>query len=87
MSEWPDVRDGDVWKDNDPRGGPTVLVQYICNSTACPNQPEGEWHAHVTGTDGKRARTILMRRFRPTRSGYVLVSRNGQPVALESSDG
>lgn len=77
-TELPDVRPGDVWKDRDPRGGPTIRVEQVCNSTACPNQPEGEWHAHVTNVDGKRPRTILVRRFRPIASGYDLVSREGK---------
>lgn len=81
MTDLPDVRPGDVWKDNDPRGGPTFRVVEICNGDTGPCQPRSMFaakpHAHVTNLEGKRRRKILLRRFRPTRPGYTLVSRTG----------
>lgn len=73
-----DVRVGDVWADNDPRGGPTVVVQSICldgeHEPGC-NVRHYNAHAHVTARDGKRRRSILLRRFNGTKSGYLLLER------------
>ncbi|HEV2928623.1 MAG TPA: hypothetical protein VGW74_08020 [Propionibacteriaceae bacterium] len=76
MTPLPDVRPGDVWRDSDPRGGPTVRVERVCTdwcdqSAGVPRVA----HAHVRGLDGKLPRTIQLRRLRPSKRGYTLVSR------------
>lgn len=83
MDELPDVRIGDIWQDNDPRGGPTVSVEKTCGADdiGCPSSHLGP-HVHVTSVmpDGRRLRprTIYWRRFRPGRSGYHLIERKEQ---------
>lgn len=68
------VLPGDVWRDLDPRGGPTFKVLRT-------DGPFGRY-ATVVGLDGKRERRVLLDRFRNARwgetdmrSGYALVSR------------
>lgn len=85
MTALPDVRPADVWKDSDPRGGPTFVVVQVCPSplgSGCRTVVEGQErpHAHVTQPDGKRLRKILLARFVPSSRGYTLVERDGKAV-------
>lgn len=79
VSEIPDVRVGDVWADGDPRGGNRVFVERVCESNVDCHATHHEPHAHVVthnpGGFCRRPRTIRLRRFRPTRNGYRLMSR------------
>jgi hypothetical protein len=64
---------GDVWRDLDPRGGPTFRVVEV--GAAGGSLPR---RVTVEGLDGKRRRRILIDRFRESanhRSGYTLISR------------
>lgn len=71
-----EVRVGDVWRDLDPRGGPTFRVVEVDPPDLMPGR------ARVEGLDGKRPRSVLLDRFRDGthyRSGYTLVSRAELP--------
>lgn len=64
---------GDIWRDLDPRGGPTFRV-ITTDTVSRPHR------VVVTDLAGKRCRQILLDRFRPHdgyRTGYTLVSRPG----------
>ena len=76
MTPLPDVREGDVWKDTDRRGGPTIRITGICEGGigGCPSSYRGS-HAHVVTIPGdKRPRTVLLHRFR---RDYELTVRHG----------
>lgn len=63
------VAPGQIWKDVDPRGGPTFRVVRVESN-----------RAEIVGLDGKRPRSVLLNRFRVGhgyRSGYELVSTEG----------
>jgi len=65
-------RPGDIWRDLDPRGGPTFRVLAISET----DRPR----VSVVGLDGKRPRWLLLNRFRSHplyRSGYFLLERDG----------
>jgi hypothetical protein len=90
MAEQPDVRPGQVWADNDPRAaGRRIRVVSVHQ----PDDHRSEPYARVTVEKVSRnvrkkeageQRTILLRRFRPTRNGYKLhadVSDDTPPAA------
>lgn len=82
-----EVEVGQVWKDNDPRGGPMVLVVGVCHEPdpeVCSHlRRKSQWptcskpHAHVVNaTLGSRPRLILLSRFGGVSTrGYRLISR------------
>ncbi|WP_280465636.1 hypothetical protein [Nocardia brasiliensis] len=58
------VKPGQVWADNDPRStGRLVTILEV-----------GETHATVKSTTLKRVTKIRLDRFKPTRTGYRLVT-------------
>lgn len=76
MAEPVEIRVGDVWRDLDPRGGPTFRVMETPTWIA--------QRVTVEALDGKRRRTVARYRFRAHdgyRSGYTLVSRQEDPDA------
>lgn len=92
--ELPDVRVGDVWRDNDLRGSwdrdikpeearrlRVLKVPSAHELRTAPHPGEfGILCETISGPEGTRVgkRTVIrLRRFRPTRTGYVLVERNG----------
>lgn len=73
---------GEVWKDTDPRGGPTVVIEQVCpggcdrpgNVPAKLRRP----HAHVRNeANPARPRTMLLTAFRTSttksKRGYEFV--------------
>ena len=87
-AELPDVRVGDVWRDEDRRDDRdvrTVTVERRCADEACMagkarRSPYELPHAHVVASPSGRPSVIAIRRFRPGRRGYTLVRRDGQAV-------
>lgn len=68
--EMPDVRVGDVWRDNDPRCALRDLeVVKVTREKV------------TAKTDRGRMTTLKRARFRPTSTGYRLVKRDGKAVA------
>lgn len=78
----PSVKVGQIWKDNDPRGGRTFRIEQIVRKNTGGNGvtvPGGAEHAITvpcTSTGealrGRRC-TIRLDRFRQTKTGYKLV--------------
>lgn len=79
MPELPDVRPGQVWRDNDPRsGGRLIRVRSLHPADDSHREPYVRVTVEKVGRNvAKREageqRTIQQRRFRPTRNGYRLV--------------
>ena len=76
-TELPDVREGDVWADNDRRARenpPRKRVVRVNDIYIAVRKvrPDGS----PFGTEA----LIQRRRFRPTATGYRLVERDGKPV-------
>ncbi len=79
MAELPDVRPGQVWKDNDPRAkGRLVRIKSVHAADDDHAEPYVRVTVERVGRNVRRKevgeqRTIKQRRFRPTRNGYDLV--------------
>lgn len=85
MSTHPDVRVGQVWADNDARGygGRKVRVvalevrdhwRRIVDGSDLPPTHARCVTLHMNGADKARHTSIRLSRFRPTSTGYRLVS-------------
>lgn len=75
-SETPDVRPGQVWADNDPRLRAEKAVRHVTVQevvTELQGTRLAIPYAIVRSESGRRS-TIRLSRFRPTSSGYRLVS-------------
>lgn len=72
------VEVGQIWEDNDPRGyGRWIKVLSIDGTHATVQSPSGR---------GRKTR-IRLNRFRPTRSGYVLVTPAAHLTTADQADG
>lgn len=96
MTELPDVRKGQVWADNDPRSDGRLLL-VLDTPTICRRcHPAGEGRKKVTvevvrsrdvatGPSDARSRgrrqKIMLRRFRPTSTGYRLTDLTSEDVS------
>lgn len=81
MTDLPDVRPGDVWKDNDPRGGPGFEVVQVCPSplgSGCRSVAEGaeEPHVHLRYIGEHLPRMVPLHYFQTMRPSYTLVKRD-----------
>lgn len=88
MKELPAVRVGQVWRDNDPRAeGRTIRVEEIYEEAGrvyarCANVTVGK----NTGDYAVGANVrIMVKRFRPVRSGYTLVKDAPQDERQETA--
>lgn len=68
----PDVRVGDVWRDNDSSSRKTPPRHMRVTSV-------GDTHATLENLTTKHGSTVSLQRFKPTSNGYRLVSRSGKP--------
>lgn len=67
----PDVRPGQVWMDNDPRV-PTRYLRVLSVTSAHAEVVQTDRHGVVVGKERKTR--IRLDRFRPTSTGYRLVT-------------
>jgi hypothetical protein len=87
MAELPNVEPGQVWADNDPRAaGRRIRVMSVHQPDDHRSEPYArvmvdKVSRNVARKETGEQRTILLRRFRPTRNGYKLHSAAPMPPA------
>lgn len=70
-----EVKPGQVWADNDPRTpGRTIRVEKVEGDRATCTVLTPATNSHLDSTG--RTTTVALSRFRPTRTGYKLISDN-----------
>jgi hypothetical protein len=78
----PTVRVGQIWVDNDPRCKKTRSLRVDSLLQENVRDPEFVPYAICTVLETGRPVKILLSRFKPTRSGYRLITSKTLPVSL-----